>query len=313
VVLPVARSITIDVASAWASSEVEGDGVSSRISGLTDTQLRASWTLGTDAIVLTAGVNLPTGRSTVDSAQIDAAGLIGNDFLAFPISNMGTGFGGTGGVAVARPIGEWNVGAGASLRYSGRYEPFEIGGTAVQYEPGNEYRLRLGADRPLLGGRMALGATLAMFGPDAAGGTTYATGNRYILQGAWAGMVRSFDVSVSAWNLTRGRGETVGGVAPWENISNLAVAVSTEVLGTRVEPGVEIRTWMRDAGEAASGLHRGNNLGRLATLGVRAEARFASLLLTPSLGYTIGGVQAGGPDRASLSGFRVVVGARYGR
>lgn len=313
VVAPLGHALTVDIASAWVSSTVNGDAVSSSISGLTDTQLRASWTLGTDAVVLTAGMNLPTGRSTVDSAQIDAAGLIGNDFLAFPISNMGTGFGGTGGVAVARPMGEWNVGVGASLRYSAEYEPYDVGGVRAQYEPGNEYRLRLGGDRPLFGGRMALGATLAIFGDDAAGGTTYATGNRYILQGAWAGVVRALDVTISAWNLTRGEGETVSGVAPWENIANLAVAVSTEMLGTRVEPSLEVRTWMRDAGEQASGLHRGNNVGRLATLAVRADSHALGLLLTPSFGYTLGGVQAGGPDRASLSGFRLSIGARHAR
>ena len=310
VVLPMARGMTIDIGTAWASSEVSGGGTRSSIAGLTDTQLRASWTLGTDAVVLTAGMNLPTGRATVTEEQIDAAGLIGNDFLAFPISNMGTGFGGTGGVAVARPVGEWNVGIGGSLRYSGRYEPFEIGGQRAQYEPGNEYRLRAGADRPLLGGRASVGATLAMFGDDAAGGTTYSTGNRYIVQGAWLGTLRGVDVAVAGWNLTRGQGETVGGVAPWENISNLAVAATLDALGTRLEPSIEVRTWMRDAGERASGLHRGDNVGRMASIALRTEARVSGVLITPSVGYSIGGVQAGS-GRASVTGWRVVLGGRW--
>ena len=310
IVLPIARGMTIDIGTAWASAEVRGGVERSTISGLTDTQLRASWTLGSDAVVITAGMNLPTGRSTVTESQIDAAGLIGNDFLAFPISNMGTGFGGTGGVAVARPLGEWNVGIGGSLRYSGRYEPFEIGGQRVQYEPGSEYRLRAGADRPMLGGRLSLGATLSMFGDDAAGGTTYSSGNRYILQGAWLGTLRGIDVSMAGWNLTRGAGETVGGEAPWENIANLAVAATLDAFGTAIEPSVEIRTWMRDAGERASGLHRGDNIGRMVSVGVRTEGSVLGIMLMPSVGYSLGGVQAGS-GRADITGWRVVVGARW--
>ena len=309
VVLPITRGITIDIGTAWASARVEGASRST-IAGLTDTQVRASWTLGSDAVVLTAGMNLPTGRSTVTEDEIVAAGLIGNDFLALPISNMGTGFGGTGGIAAARPFGAWNVGIGGSLRYSARYEPFEIGGQRAQYEPGNEYRLRAGADRPLLGGRVSLGATLSMFGDDAAGGTTYSTGNRYVVQGAWAGAWRDVDLSVAAWNLTRGEGETVGGVAPWENISNLAVTATVVAFGATVEPSLELRTWMRDAGARASGLHRGDNVGRMAVVGLRTQARVGGLLVMPSVGHSVGGVQAGA-DRAGLRGWRVVVGARW--
>ena len=310
VVLPLSRSVTIDIGTAWASARVEAGATRSTIAGLTDTQVRASWTLGSDAVVLTAGMNLPTGRSTVTEEQIDAAGLIGNDFLAFPISNMGTGFGGTGGIAAARPVGAWNLGIGGSLRYSARYEPFEIGGQRAQYEPGNEYRVRAGADRALLGGRLSLGATLSMFGADAAGGTTYSSGNRYIVQGAWLGAWRDMDVSLAAWNLTRGEGETIGGVAPWENISNLALTATVHAFGATVEPSLEVRTWMRDAGARASGLHRGDNVGRMASVGLRTQTRLGGLLLMPSAGYSLGGVQAG-PDRARVTGWRVMVGARW--
>ena len=84
-----------------------------------------------------------------------AASLIGSDFLAFPISNMGTGFGGTGGIALARPLGDWNLGVGASVRRSSQYDPFDVGGgPALHYQPGNEYRARVGVDRAFGTGRV---------------------------------------------------------------------------------------------------------------------------------------------------------------
>src|SRR5581483_8857419 len=105
VLLPITRDFSFDVGTSYASSHVEqtsnGTKATSDISGLTDTQIRANYVLGNDFVVLTAGVNLPTGKSTVTTSQLLAANLIGSDFLAFPISNMGTGFGGTGGIAFA--------------------------------------------------------------------------------------------------------------------------------------------------------------------------------------------------------------------
>ncbi len=124
VLVPITSSFGFDVGTAYAQSRVEltsdGKKTTSNISGLTDTQIRANLSLGTDFIVITGGVNLPTGRSTVAQDQQLAAGLIGSDFLAFPISNMGSGFGGTGGVALAQPLGgDWNLGIGLSVRRSG--------------------------------------------------------------------------------------------------------------------------------------------------------------------------------------------------
>ncbi len=84
-----------------------------------------------------------------------AAGLIGSDFLSFPITNMGTGFGGTGGVAMALPLSEdWNLGFGVSVRHSSQYDPFDVTGAQVlHYQPGNEYRARVGLDHPVGTGR----------------------------------------------------------------------------------------------------------------------------------------------------------------
>src|SRR4051812_17018599 len=72
--VPVNRSLSFDLGSSYAHSQVDqtaanGTKTSSSISGLTDTQLRANYTVGNDFMVLTAGVNLPTGKSTVSAQQ----------------------------------------------------------------------------------------------------------------------------------------------------------------------------------------------------------------------------------------------------
>ncbi|HEY4130102.1 MAG TPA: hypothetical protein VGM50_05770, partial [Gemmatimonadaceae bacterium] len=208
--MPITPSFGLDLGTAWVDSRVtqtsSGSTAHSNISGLTDTQLRGTYVFGTDFVVLTAGLNLPTGQSTVSEKQALAASLIGSDFLAFPISNMGTGFGLTAGVAVARPVGDWNVGGGASVRRSSQYDPFDASGAGtpvLHYQPGNEYRLRAGVDRAIGTGRAALGLTYSKFADDNLGGSIYNTGDRYLTTASYDNALNGGTLTLSAWNLFR--------------------------------------------------------------------------------------------------------------
>ena len=295
--LPVGERLSIDLATAYASVRYEATGMSSAIDGLTDTQLRASYAFGTDNIVLTAGVNLPTGQSTVNlEREGAAAGQIGNDFLAFPISNMGTGFAGTGGIAAARTTGAWNVGAGASFRRAVAYDAFTsttIG--TVRFQPGDEYRLRVGADRPLGGGAVSIGATYIAFGPDADGFTTYSSGDRVLAQGGWSRPVGNATLRVTAWDLYRMSGQSVvDTAAPAENIANLAVAAGFRIGRQVVEPNVELRSWMRDGASA----------GTLGLVGVRGRVRRGRVALFPNVGVAIGSLSPAGMKSVGLGGWR---------
>src|ERR1043165_7732652 len=64
VLVPITPSLSVDLGTSYAHSQVDqttnGTTTASTISGLTDTQLRANYTVGADMLVLTAGVNIPT-------------------------------------------------------------------------------------------------------------------------------------------------------------------------------------------------------------------------------------------------------------
>ena len=308
VVIPVSQTLSFDVGTAYAWARVSPNGsnaeATSTISGLTDTQLRANLALGTDFVVLTAGVNLPTGRESATQAQQLAAFRIGSDFLAFPISNMGTGLGFTGGVALARPLGAWNLGVGASVRQSSAYEPVvATGGTRVRFEPGNEYRARVGLDHAFGTGRVALGVTYSKFGDDALGGSIYNTGDRYIAQAGFNNSFGGARVLVNAWNLYRRSGMIFTGerTGP-EDIANLLVGVGLSTMGGVVEPSVELRNWTQESLSAST----------LATLGMRYTLDAGGMSVTPSAGYTFGRFAAA-PGNADLSGFRAALAVRWGR
>ena len=300
--VPVTKQFSIDVGTAYASSKVKpttGAGVSSTINGLTDTQLRASYTIGTDAVVLTAGLNLPTGQSTAKVDQLAAATFIGNDFLAFPVTNMGAGFGITGGAAFARSVGLWNLGAGGSVRRSSAYDPFEVDnvGTKFRYVPGNEYRGRIGVDRLAGNGRVAFGLTYSTFGHDVAGGSVYNSGDRWIAQGSYGGNVGAGQLTLSAWDLFRASGKLADGTETGrDQILDALVAYGLRPSGVLVEPTIEGRVWTQ----------QGYSASTLMNLGVRAQFAAGPLTITPAARYALGKfADLGG--KADLTGWHALL------
>jgi len=312
--VPIGSRLSFDVGTAYANARVTSGAVRSEISGLSDTQIRGSYTFGGDFVVLTAGVSLPTGESTVTREQLLAAGRIGNDFLSFPVSEMGTGLAVTGGVAVAQPVGDWSVGAGLAVRRSRAYQPFDVPGQTFRYQPGNELRARLGVDRPIGAGRLALGVTYAAFGREDAGGSAYNTGDRVIAQGALTGLIGTHDYTIAAYNVFRGPGEYASGErAGRENVANVFFSLGLHTLGTVVEPSIELRHWRQhvfDSPSTADARVERTQSSRLATVAVRVTAHVAGLELFPSAGYTLLGRlatldDAGLPVSARLTGFHV--------
>ena len=317
--IPFGSQFTFDVGTSYARAKVTNGKALSEVNGLTDTQLRGNYTLGNDFVVITAGVNLPTGRSTVTPDQQTAAGRIGSDFLAFPISNMGTGLAGTAGIAVARPLGDWNVGFGGALRRSAAYEPFDVPGQpALRFTPGNEYRARVGVDRGLLAGRMSLGLTYSAFGADDAGGSIYNTGNRVIAQAVVTNSIAGSEVTFASYNVFRASGKYASGdPAGRENIANGYVGVGINMLGTLVEPSVEVRHWLQNipsitVGTTTSGERSQSSY--LGTIGLRTRIPAIGFTAYPSVGYTMGKLAAadasGVPVQADLTGFKVQLAIR---
>ncbi|MEX2182169.1 MAG: hypothetical protein WD771_09015 [Gemmatimonadaceae bacterium] len=302
-VVPFGERISVDISTAFANSEARvGDSTTSSISGLTDTQIRANFSVGEQALVFTVGVNLPTGQYRVPESQQEAAGQIGNDFLNYPISSMGNGLAGTGGVAYARPAGDWNLGFGASVRKSAEFTAFEVASTEFRFTPADEYRGRLSADRPVGDGQVSLGLTYSMFGEDLADNTTYSTGDRIIASGGWSFPFRGTDVFLSAWNLYRLAGERLGSDAPPENVFNVSAAVSIPLGEMLLQPSTEVRLWQADGARA----------GNLINLGARLRIGAGGFALYPQAGFTIGTLYSTADGSATdVSGLRASLTVRY--
>lgn len=295
VLLPISQRFNMDLSTAFATSGVQAAGVTtSRISGLTDTQLRGNLVLGENMLV-TVGLNLPTGQYLIPEAQQEAAGQIGNDFLNYAVSSMGSGLAVTGGLAYARPLGAWNLGVGGSVRRSTEFAAFAVEDVEYRFTPADEMRLRLGVDRPVGDGQLDLGVSYSTFGEDIADSTSVSTGDRIIASAALALPVRGVDAFVSAWNLFRLEGEQVGGIAPRENVFNVTTGLSLTWGTTLVQPNVETRLW------TSAGVRAGN----LMSVGVRARVGFGALGVYPSVGLSTGTLfDLTDGSETRLSGFR---------
>jgi hypothetical protein len=283
------------------SYENGSTGTKSDMSGLTDTQLRANYTFGRDAAVLTAGVNLPTGSATIEGSELAAATRIGSDFLTFPVSGFGSGLGFTGGLALAQPIGAWNVGFGASVRQSTEYDAFRNdAGVAQKYQPGPEYRARLGMDHPFGTGRVSLGVTFSKFGDDKQNTATFNSGDRYVAQLAVNNAFSdAADYSVVVWNLYRTSGTLINSTpSPSGNITNGLIALGFRgPNNVRIEPSIESRLWTQ----------QGSETSYLGTVGLRFFVNRGSWAVVPGFGFSIGSMES-----ASLSGYRATLGIRFG-
>lgn len=307
--VPVTPSFSIDVGTAYATATLERQGLSStgtpetvrsEMSGLTDTQLRANYTFGQDFVVLTAGVNVPTGSATVDANEVEAATRIGSDFLLFPISGFGSGLGITGGVAVARPVGAWNLGFGGSIRHSSEYEPFrDASGTAFKFTPGPEYRLRLGADHPFGTGEVSLGFTFSQYGDDKSNALTFNSGNRYIGQLSVANsLTQGLDYSFVVWNMYRTSGTLIDqSPSPSGNITNGLMGLALRAGAVSIEPSLEGRFWSQ----------QGSDASWMGTVGTRFNMSHGAWAIVPGVYYSIGAM-----EEASLSGLRASLGIRLG-
>jgi hypothetical protein len=279
VVVPITSRFNIDITTAYANSQVLSNGVTtSSISGLTDTQVRANVTLGNDAMVFTVGANLPTGQYTIPEKRAEAAGQIGNDFLIFPTSSYGSGLSGTGGVAMARSLGNWNVGIAGSFRKSTEFDAFQISNRKFTFTPADEVRARVGVDRMIGNGRLTLGVTYSAYGSDIADSTSYATGNRYIGQAALFMPIGNTDLYLSAWNLYRAKGQQLGGESAPENVADGSVALGFHYGNLLVEPNLEGRHWQDN----------GMKAGLLASGGLRLRWGTGPFLFMPNATYQVG-------------------------
>jgi hypothetical protein len=253
------RRFTLDAGAWHATTTIERrDGTRTTVSGLTDLQVRASYVFGSDAIVITAVANLPTGAERLSASEYGVLAAASSSFLAFPVNAYSTGLSVTAGAAAAVVAGSWNLGLAASGRLSGEFTPFvDTEGSPFTYRAGPEVRVRAAADRTIGAGRLAVAFTWSTFSTDEYGPTTpgigrYRPGERLIAEAFLTTGLGRGTVTAYVWNFFRTSGDSVG-VSAGNRENLLAGGLVASVPWTGVlslEPGAESRWSRPEVGQA---------------------------------------------------------------
>lgn len=147
-----------DVTGAYASAAIHiiGDsltGTEDRVpmlTGPTDVKVRLSGPLIGDNIVVTAGVNAPTGITRLDNDQTAVLQTVGAPALHMPIGAYGTGTGGTLGVIGVAEAAGWVLALGGSVEQRTEYTPIALaiagGSSDTKLTPGMAIHATLGGD-----------------------------------------------------------------------------------------------------------------------------------------------------------------------
>jgi len=115
------------------------------VSGLSDTQIQLNHYLESSNLVLSLGMNVPTGKRELMLREFNTTALLSQNMLGFETPIFGQGFNLSPGLTWAFPAGEIVVlGLGMSYQIKGGYKP--IAKMSGDYNPGGELLITAGLD-----------------------------------------------------------------------------------------------------------------------------------------------------------------------
>ncbi len=302
--------LSADLYTAWASGTVESGGENLELDGFVDTELRASYQ-ATPWAMLSLAVNLPTGNSELTDAESRVASFLSSDLFGFRHSTWGQGLGVTTGIATARRVGEWGVGAGLSYRYADDFEP--RAGQSLRYEPGDELRVRLGLDRNVgENAKLTAGLMFQNFQTDQSDGRNlFQAGNRIRGDLSYRFRYQGAPWTLYAMNVWREEGdlfillvdddENVVGEDVVEtgsqNLLVLGVSGAQSVGSREIRPHLDVR-WQDRSTDVGSGWMSGVG----AEMPLRLFGRYEVL---PRARFLFGGLEVAPGDRPTFIGAQV--------
>ena len=153
--MPLVRQWMFDLSAAYSFGRVELAGQDPALNtdrytldGITDARLRATGRLN-PTVSVTLGLNIPVGRTSLDSVEYEAFRVLAAPALSFQTARLGAGISGTAGVVLSRQLGPaWAGALGASYEIRGRYEPGALIAalSSSEYSPSDALRISAGLD-----------------------------------------------------------------------------------------------------------------------------------------------------------------------
>lgn len=131
--VPLGERWSVDASGAFASGTVklaEPDELTGAdeytLRGMTDVRVRATGRVVGDNLLLTFGVNLPTGKTSLDRGEFAALRVLAAPALSFQSPVLGTGSSATVGAIYARQVAGWAWALGGSFELNRSYAPVTL-------------------------------------------------------------------------------------------------------------------------------------------------------------------------------------------
>jgi hypothetical protein len=135
-----------------SNSGGDGDRVVS-IYGPTDLKLRITGPVWGDRLLVTAGLNIPTGKVGLNADETTALQAVSAPALRMPFGSFGSGGGATLGLIRAFEGDDWAVAVGASVEQRTEYSAIALalasGKSETRIAPGTAAHVTFGVDRSL--------------------------------------------------------------------------------------------------------------------------------------------------------------------
>ncbi len=221
-IIPVNNSLSLDIVTAGAHAELKNPNETIR--GLTDTRIRATYTLFDQTLLLTGGISLPTGVQTLKSDQYLVAASISNSALDFRVGTFGQGTDINAGVVYALDAGSFVIGIGAGALLKGKFKPLD--GFDFEYRPGSEITATIGIDKTFEFDESAMTVTadvaFTRYGADQYNGEqVFRSGNKITVDFRTFFQISPFDILIFGQNRTKGKNERgIGTLSAEETNSN---------------------------------------------------------------------------------------------
>jgi hypothetical protein len=309
--IPVGSHLTVQASGAYAEGRATGpEGGVVELTGVTDTQLGLSISLGPDRMVLSFDALLPTGQDLLSLEEAAVAGVIAAELLPFALTTWGSGGTLGGDLALAFQSGPWGIGLAGGYRAPNQYEP--LSGQTLAYRPGQAITGRVAIDRDVgESGTLSLLFGVQHFGDDEVSGSNlFRSGNR--LQGA---LSYAFALGVRSSALLYGSvyHRANGSLLLEESALDGATDSPSQQLftggaGIRIPAGRKV-TFLPEADLRVFRSADGVGQGWVGTAGaafdlILSGRRFGSrLVLTPSARYRMGHVTVDAESETDLTGW----------
>ncbi len=173
---PIAGGWRLDLTTLFAAGRITfndaaapGGTRTATLSGISDVRARATGRFLHDNVIMTVGLNLPSGRTALNTEQFSTLRIVAAPALGLGSSPVGAGLSGTLGLVLAQQVGRWSLAYGTSYEARGRYQPvaaLTAGTGSADFLPGGVIRMSLGADRLVGPHRLSLAAAADVFADD---------------------------------------------------------------------------------------------------------------------------------------------------